>query len=81
MKNPAVEAGFDYVHTILALREHYSYASIAEYCGYEGRASISYMLNGGVPSHPQGEALYILYFETFGKKPPVKNVQLTVPTT
>ena len=77
MKWPPVEAGFDYVKALLELRTQFTYEYIAERCGYESKGSITKTLAGAIPPHPQGEAIYILYVETFGRKPP--NVSLGAP--
>lgn len=69
-KTPLVEAGFDYVRALLDLRTRFTYDHIAEYCGYDSKGTIASILSGAIPLHPQGEAIYILYVETFGRKPP-----------
>ena len=69
MSNPPIQAGFDYPVTLLELRTVMSYEEIAAACGWESKSSIVRVLNGAIPAHPQGEALYILYVETFGRKP------------
>lgn len=77
-KTPLVQAGYDYAMAILELRSRFTYDRIAEFCGYESKGAIANILCGGIPLHPQGEAIYILYFETFGRKPPAI-VQKTEP--
>ncbi len=69
--------GFDYAATLLKLNEIYDYDQIAEFCRYKSKSSISKVLSRErVPSHPQGELIYILYYETFNKrKPPNKSFQ------
>lgn len=64
-----IKAGFHYVQAVLELRRVMSYEQIAVRCGFGSASGISAILSGTVPSHPRGEALYILYCETFGKKP------------
>lgn len=71
-----VPVGFDYARAILDLRNRLTYEHIAEYCGYESKASIAAIADGAVPSHPSGEALYALYMEVFNKKPPMSLSQV-----
>ena len=78
MKIPMVQAGFNYAAALLKLRARYTYDQIAEYCGYESKGSVSDILAGKTPLHPQGEAIFILYVETFGHKPPA-NVRNSAP--
>lgn len=76
--NDAVHAsglapGYDYVAALHELNARYSYEEIAEHCDYEGKASVQRIASGKmIPSHPKGERIYILYFTTFGRKPPNK---------
>lgn len=68
--------GFDYAAALLELRAVMSYDKLAEACGYAARASISDIINRRViPSHPQGEAIYGLYFAVFNRKPPMTKAQ------
>jgi hypothetical protein len=69
--------GFDYAATLRELNKIYDYEEIAEFCRYKSKSSISKVLSGKrVPSHPQGELIYILYYETFNNtKPPNKCFQ------
>jgi hypothetical protein len=69
VSKPPIQAGFDYIQAILELRNVKSYSEIAYFCGYDSKRSISQIINGTEPSHAHGEALYILYVETFGRKP------------
>lgn len=62
-------AGFDYTQAVLELRTVMSYARIAEGIGYTSKNAISRLVAGAEPSHKHGEMLYILYFETFNRKP------------
>lgn len=79
MRPPAVEAGFDYARAIMDLRACMTYEEIADYCGFESKQTIANIVAGRrIPQHPQGEALYILYFETFNRKPPRSLVSVTV---
>lgn len=66
------ETGFDYAQAIREINRRLSYDEIAGFCGYDSRSSVGRILTGQVPSHPQGEAIYILYVELFGKKPPLR---------
>lgn len=70
MSEPYVQAGYDYPAAILELRNRFTYDEIAQYCGYESSKSIGWILRGKEPKHRSGEALYILFVETFGRKPP-----------
>ena len=64
-----IEAGFDYSRATLELRRVMHYDEIAAKCGFSGASAVAAIASGTVPSHPRGEALYILYVETYGKKP------------
>ena len=66
------EVGFDYVATLLAIRNVMSYDAIAEVIGYRSKGGISALLRGAIPSHVQGEALWALHVELFGTRPPLK---------
>ena len=68
----AHQFGFDYRQAVLDINRRWSYEKIARFCGYESKGSIARVAAGGVPSHPIGEALYILYVEMFNRKPPLK---------
>lgn len=70
MKIPFAPVGFDYAETIRQLNKTLTYEQIAEFCGYESRNAVYKILNGSLPAHPQGEALWVLYVKAFGKKPP-----------
>lgn len=73
------QVGFDYAKAVLEINHHgWSYERIAEYCGYEDKSGISRVASGArIPSHPVGEAIYILYVEVFGRKPPNRSCQLS----
>lgn len=66
------QVGFDYVATVRELLERMTYMDLALSIGYESVGSISGLLKGRRPAHPQGEALWALYIETFGRKPPLR---------
>lgn len=71
------EVGFDYARTVLEInRAGWSYEQIALFCGYESKGTIAGIIQGAMPGHREGEALYILYVELFNRKPPL-NVQGT----
>ena len=67
------EVGFDYAQTVRELNQLLSHEQIASVCGYNSRRSVINLMGGKTtPSHTHGEALYILYVETFNRKPPAK---------
>lgn len=71
-ERPVVDAGFDYQRTVLELRVVKTYQQIAEFCGWASHSAVADVAAGRrIPSHPQGEALWILYLDLFGKKPPL----------
>lgn len=63
--------GFNYAKVTLELLQVYSYETVAEAIGYKSNASITRLLEGQVPPHVQGEALWSLYVQTFNRKPPL----------
>lgn len=76
MTDPAVPVGFDYSAALLRIRGKRTYAEIAEYCGYEDGSAISKIIQGDrEPSHKRGEAIWVLYLELFGEKPPRSHAQ------
>lgn len=72
---PIVPVGFDYIQALLHIRNHRTYEEIAEFIGYDSKNSIARLLNGTVPAHPQGEAIFVLYRMIFGDKPPMNSQQ------
>lgn len=66
------ECGFDYGLAMAEVLRHLSYDEAAGFIGYKSKASITKILSGTIPDHPQGERLYILYVEMFGAKPPLR---------
>lgn len=70
MTEPLVPVGFDYAKAMIEISRRLTYWQIAEYCGYEGKQSVLDVIQGHIPSHPQGEAIWALYVELFGHKPP-----------
>lgn len=75
MAQPAVPVGFDYAKALLEIRRHMTYEQIAAFCGYEGASGVAWVINGGIPSHPQGEAIWSLHCNLLGRKPPVSPLQ------
>ena len=73
------DVGFDYARALTEISEQMTYDQIAEYCGYENRASIFRVMNGAIPPHPQGEAIWSLYCVLFGRKPPLVSVEKPIP--
>ena len=70
-----IPTGFDYARAVLDLRGKMSYEEIAYICGYEGPSSVFRVMNGVIPSHPRGEAIWALYVRVFKRKPPVSKEQ------
>lgn len=66
------KVGFDYSGALLELRSHFSYEQLAKTLGYKSKGGISKVLAGSPPAHVKGEAIWALYCDTFGKKPPLK---------
>lgn len=64
------QVGYDYASTMRELLTKYTYSEIAERVGYKSVGAVSAVLEGRVPSHVHGEAMWALYKDTFGKKPP-----------
>ena len=67
--------GFDYVQAMKDLLERFTYREIAERLGYNSVGSITAVLDGKVPSHLHGQALWLTYWTTFGRRPPLTPVQ------
>lgn len=65
----AICAGYNYKRAVLRLRSRMTDSALAKKLGYSHRNSILKLVNGAIPLHPVGEAIYILYVETFGEKP------------
>ena len=65
------QVGFDYAKALLDIRNQLTYRQIAEALGYHSTAAIQKILDGSTPSHIQGEAIWALYMQMFGKKPPL----------
>ena len=75
MSDPKIPVGFDYALAMAEIRTKLSFGKISDYLGYESRTSIYRVLDGAIPPHPQGEAIWALYRELFGDKPPVTKEQ------
>ncbi len=71
MSDPSIPVGFDYAKAVLEIRKRMTYEEIAACLGYEYASSVGNIVNGRIPNHPQGEALFVLYLELFGRKPPM----------
>ncbi len=67
--------GFDYLGAVLELLAVMSYAELARAIGYSSKGAISKILQGGVPTHAHGEAIWVVYREKFGEKPPMSTYQ------
>lgn len=75
MSQPSIPVGFDYAMAMLEIRKMMTYEEIAACLGYESAMSVVNIIKGRLPNHPQGEALYVLYLELFGRKPPMTEEQ------
>lgn len=67
--------GFDYAQAINDLLKKFTYQEIADRLGYRSVGSITAVIEGKIPSHMHGEALWVLYIATYGRKPPLTSVQ------
>lgn len=65
----AQQPGFDYGQALRELNKNFSYNDLSCLCDCTENG-LRKILKGTTPSHPTGEAIYILYVETFNKKPP-----------
>ena len=64
--------GFNYAQALRDLLKKLTYADIAQRVGYNSTGSLTEILGRGrSPSHRHGEAIWALYLEVFGKKPPL----------
>lgn len=65
--------GFDYAGAVRELSHKYTYEQLAESIGYGDKSSIIRVMKGEtMPAHNQGEAIWALYVDTFGRKPPLR---------
>jgi len=69
------KVGFDYAQAMVELLKRFTYREIADHLGYNSVGSITAVLGGKIPSHLHGEALWLLYRDTFGRRPPLSGVQ------
>lgn len=65
------QVGFDYVTATVELLKKMSRMEMSERVGYASAGSIHSLLKGRTPSHIHGEAIWALYIEVFGCKPPL----------
>lgn len=65
------QVGFNYIEALAELLTRYTYSEIAHNVGYKSVGSITAVLEGKTPSHRHGEAIWALYVDTFGRKPPL----------
>lgn len=73
---PWIPVGFDYSRALLRIRGQQTYEQVAEFCGFAGKSVVSKIVNDGhIPTHPQGEAIWALYVQLFGEKPPMAGEQ------
>lgn len=72
---PHLPVGFDYSLTIKKLKQHYSEKFLCSYLGYADRAGLNKIEKGGIPNHLIGEALFVLFKDTFETKPPMYDLQ------
>ncbi len=63
--------GYNYVAALLALLKRMTYRQVCDALGYRSKGALSKILDGAVPKHIHGEALWALYVETFKEKPPM----------
>lgn len=69
------QVGYDYKQAIRDLLKKLTYEELALRIGYSSTGSVTAVLKGRTPSHTHGEALWALYLEVYGKKPPL-NVRI-----
>lgn len=63
--------GFNYSATTLELLKRFTYDELKDLLGYQSKGSISQLIECVIPAHDKGEALWALYMDTFGRKPPL----------
>ncbi len=69
--------GFDYAQAVRQLTHRFTYRVLIEKLGYESKGTVYHLINGGIPDHIHGEAIWALYVDTFGRKPPLLSNQTT----
>lgn len=67
--------GFDYAQAMAELLTKFTHREIIERLGYSSVGSVTAVLKGKVPSHLHGEAMWVLYRDTFSRRPPLSTVQ------
>lgn len=72
---PHPPVGFNYALTIKKLKQRYTEKFLCNYLGYADRAGLNKIENGAIPNHLIGEALFVLYKDTFNTKPPMYDLQ------
>lgn len=75
------QVGFDYVKATTELLTKMSRMDLSDRIGYASAGSIHSLLKGRTPSHIHGEAIWALYLEVFGKKPPLVRFLACEPET
>lgn len=67
------QVGFDYIAALRDLLTILTFKEIAGHVGYRSVGSVTAVLEGKIPSHIHGEAIWALYMEKFKRKPPLFN--------
>lgn len=67
--------GFDYAQAMKDLLKRLTHMEIAYRIGYQSTGSVTAVVKGVIPSHKHGEALWALYLDVYGKKPPMSEIQ------
>lgn len=73
------QVGYDYIQTLRELRAVMTLAEIADVLSYSHASPVLAILKGTIPNHVRGEALWALYIERFGHKPPLRVTNLACP--
>ena len=63
--------GFNYSAATLELLRVMTYDDLKDKLGYQSKGSISQLIDGVIPAHDKGEALWAVYVDTFRRKPPI----------
>lgn len=69
------KVGFDYAAALREMLQRLTYEELAFKIGYGSAGSLGGVLKGMTPSHRHGEAIWALYVEMFGRKPPMTPAQ------
>lgn len=68
--------GFNYTAAIEELLARMTLTQLVQAIGYKSVGSVyDITKKGRIPSHIHGEALWALYHDTFGRKPPMTEAQ------